>query len=166
MHAPPLAAKFCQVAWVVKDISAAERFFIETMGVSKFLHLENIAAKDTEGTYLGRAGDWVIHLYLGYAGDTQIELIQPVSGSSIFEDCLQRHGVAVQHIAYWLDDEEYDDAARQLESAGYPLMQSFTTPLARAGYFDTRAAIGVVTELVGATEQGHLFLQDLKRGNF
>ena len=99
MRGAPLAAKFCQVAWVVNDISAVERFFLKTMGVTKFLHLENIAAKDTEGTYLGRPGDWVIHLYLAYAGDTQIELIQHVSGRSIFRDSIERHGTAVQHIA-------------------------------------------------------------------
>ena len=154
------------MAWVVNDISAVERFFLKTMGVTKFLHLENIAAKDTEGTYLGRPGDWVIHLYLAYAGDTQIELIQHVSGRSIFRDFIERHGTAVQHIAYWLDDDEYDEAARRLESDGYPLVQSFRTPLARAGYFDTRNAIGVVTELVGATEEGHRFLQSLKNRAF
>lgn len=44
-----LASKFCQIAWVVKDIAAAERFFIETMGVEKFLRMENLSAVDTEG---------------------------------------------------------------------------------------------------------------------
>jgi len=66
----------------------------------------------------------------------------------------------------WLDDDEYDEAARRLESDGYPLVQSFRTPLARAGYFDTCNAIGVVTELVGATEEGHRCLQSLKGGTF
>ncbi|MHB8746825.1 MAG: hypothetical protein ACYC7I_09950 [Gammaproteobacteria bacterium] len=69
-----LASNFCQIAWVVKDIAAAERFFIETMGVEKFLRMENLSAKDTEGTYLGKPADWVFNLYIAYAGDVQIEL--------------------------------------------------------------------------------------------
>lgn len=166
MKAPVLAPAFCQVAWVVRDIAAAEKFFMETMGVRKFRHMENLAAQDNEGTYRGQPGDWVIHLYIAYAGDTQIELIQHVSGTSMFDEFLKEHGNAVQHVAYCLDDSEYDSAARHLESAGYPLIQGFKLPIARVGYFDTRPAIGVVTEIVGANEGGWEFFRDLKDGNF
>jgi hypothetical protein len=34
------------------------------------------------------------------------------------------------------------------------------------GYFDTRRAIGVVTEIVGANKEGHEFIRNLKAGNF
>jgi Glyoxalase/Bleomycin resistance protein/Dioxygenase superfamily len=166
MNVPLLAPNFCQIAWVVKDIASAEKFFTQTMGIKKFFHIDNLAAKDTEGTYLGQPGDWVINLYIANAGDTQIELIQPVSGKSMFNESLERHGDAVQHVAYWLDDSEYDAAAHHLESAGYPLIQSFKIPLAQVGYFDTRLAIGVVTEIVGATKAGHEFRQNLKDGTF
>lgn len=166
MTKPVIAPGFCQVAWVVKDIAATEKFFVGTMGVSRFMHMENLAAKDTEGTYLGKPGNWVCHLYLTYAGDTQIELIQPVSGESMCQESLDRHGDAVQHVAYFLDDAAYDDAAAHMESSGYPLIQSFRLPIARIGYFDTRPAIGVVTEIIGANENGQQFLRDLKSGNF
>ena len=96
MKKPLLAPAFCQVAWVVRDMAAAERFFVETMGVSRFMHMDNLAAKDTEGTYLGKPGNWVCNLHIAYAGDTQIELIQPVSGASMYQESLDRHGDAVQ----------------------------------------------------------------------
>lgn len=166
MREPILAPAFCQVAWVVRDIVAAERFFLETMGVSRFLHMDNLAAKDTQGTYLGKPGKWVCHLYIAYAGDTQVELIQPVSGASMFQESLERHGDAVQHVAYWLDDSDYDAAAAHLISSGYPEIQSFRLPVARVGYFDTRRAIGVATEIVGANKEGHEFRRNLKAGNF
>lgn len=163
---PKLASAFCQVCWVVRDIAAAERFFVDVIGVKKFMHFDRIAAKDTAGTYHGKPGDWVFKLYLAYAGDTQIELIQHVSGGSIFAESLRTHGNAVQHVAYWLDDADYDAHAQRLEAAGYSLIQGLTFPLARIGYFDTRPAIGVVTELVGANEEGHKFRRNLKDGNF
>ena len=166
MTKPILAPWFCQVAWVVKDIVRAERFFVETIGIPRFLRMENLAARDTQGTYLGKPGDWVCHLYIAYAGDTQIELIQPVSGASMFQESLDRHGDAVQHVAYWLDDSDYDAAAAQLKAAGHPEIQGFRLPLARIGYFDTRPTIGVVTEIVGATKEGHEFRNALKAGKF
>ena len=161
-----IAPGFCQVAWVVKDIRLAEKFFVETMGIRRFMRMENLSAKDTEGTYLGKPGNWVCHLYLAYAGDTQIELIQPVSGESMFQESLDRHGDAVQHVAYFLDDSAYDAAVAHMESSGFPQIQSFRLPIARVGYFDTRPAIGVVSEIVGVQEGGEQFLRDLKAGNF
>jgi len=166
MAKPIIAPAFCQVAWVVKDIVAAEKFFVETMGIPRFMHIENLAAKDTQGTFMGKPGDWVCHLYIAYAGDVQIELIQPVSGASMFQESLDRHGDAVQHVAYWLDDADYDAAAAHLTAAGHPEIQSFKLPIARVGYFDTRGTIGVVTELVGSSKEGQEFRHNLKQGNF
>jgi methylmalonyl-CoA/ethylmalonyl-CoA epimerase len=119
MTKPVLAPAFCQVAWVVRDLAAAEKFFVETMGISRFLHMDNLAARDTEGTYLEKPGNWVCNLHITYAGDTQIELIQPISGASMYQESLDRHGDAVRHVAYWLDDADYDAAAAHLESSGY-----------------------------------------------
>lgn len=93
-------------------------------------------------------------------------MIQPVSGDSMYKESLDRHGDAVQHEAYWLDDADYAAAAAHLESSGYPEIQSFKLPILRVGYFDTRAAIGVVTELVGSTKEGHELRRNLKSGNF
>ena len=167
MTKPVLAPAFCQVAWVVRDLAAAEKFFVETMGISRFLHMDNLAAKDTEGTYLGKPANWVCNLHIAYAGDTQIELIQPVSGASMYQEALDRHGDAVvQHVAYWLDDSDYDAAAAHLVSSGYPEIQSFRLPILRVGYYDTRKAIGVVTEIVGSTEAGHEFRRNMNAGNF
>jgi hypothetical protein len=166
MTKPLLAPAFCQVAWVVRDIEAAERFFLETIGVSRFMKMDNLAAKDTEGTYLGKPGDWACKLYLAYAGETQIELIQPLSGASMFQESLDRHGDAVQHVAYWLEDAEYDAAGAYLEASGFPQIQSFRLPIVRVGYYDTRSAIGVVTEIVGSTAEGNEFRRNLKSGNF
>jgi methylmalonyl-CoA/ethylmalonyl-CoA epimerase len=166
MTKPVIAPAFCQIAWVVRDMATAERFFVETMGISRFLHMDNLAAKETDGTYLGKPADWVCNLHIAYAGDTQIELIQPVSGASIYQESLDRHGDAVQHVAYWLDDADFDAAAAHLESSGYNQIQGLRLPIARVGYFDTRRAIGVMTEIVGANEAGHEFRRNLKSGNF
>lgn len=73
-------SRFGQVCWVVPDIKASEKFFCEMLGVPKFLKLEGLSAKDTQGTYMGRPADFVFDLYLSYSGDTMLEIIQPHSG--------------------------------------------------------------------------------------
>lgn len=95
-----------------------------------------------------------------------MECVQLTGLAEHYQESLDRHGDAVQHVAYWLDDAEYDAAAAHLESSGYPEIQNFRSPMLRVGYFDTRRAIGVVTEIVGATKEGHEFRRNLKSGNF
>ena len=84
----------------------------------------------------------------------------------MYQESLDRHGDAVQHVAHWLDDADYDAAAAHLESSGYPEIQSFRLPILRVGYYDTRQVIGVVTEIVGATEAGHELRRNMRAGNF
>ena len=160
---PPIGTRFAQVAWVVRDIQAAERFFRETLGVPEFVRLENIRAQDTAGTYRGAPGDFVLHLYLAYSGGTMLELIQPVSGASIYEEFLATHpGGGVQHVAYMVPETEFAGAVADLTAKGYAVVQALTLPVATVAYFDTRAEIGVDTEIIGLTEAGQEFVAQLR----
>jgi methylmalonyl-CoA/ethylmalonyl-CoA epimerase len=155
-----VGTRFGQVAWVVPDIRAAERFFRETLGVPGFAKLENVRAQDTAGTYRGQRGDFVFHLYMAYSGGALLELIQPVSGASIFQEFLATHPAGgVQHVAYLVSEEEFGEAVAQLTSRGYP-------PVATVAFFDTTAEIGVATEIIGVTEAGRGFVTQLQSGIF
>ncbi|NTS42933.1 VOC family protein [Flavisolibacter sp. BT320] len=152
-----------QVAWVVSDIQAAEKFFQDVMGVRNFVKLENLRAEDTAGTYYGKPGDYVFHLYMAYSGDTLIEIIQPVSGQSIFQDYLGKHPEGgVQHIAYVVSDSEFSKSISELNKKGYEVIQSLNLPVANVAFFDTIKKVGVVTEIIGLTAAGVDFLRDLK----
>ncbi len=80
-----------QVAWVVKDIKTAERFFRDVMGIDNFGKVINIRAQKFEGTYYGKPSDaeWLVSA--AYSGGSFLELIQPVSGRSIFQDYLEKN---------------------------------------------------------------------------
>lgn len=162
---PPLGSRFGQVAWVVPDIRAAERFFRDTMGVPGFAKLENIRAQDTGGMYAGRPGDFVFHLYMAYSGESLLELIEPVAGRSIFQDFLAAHPRGgVQHVAYMVPEPEFDAAVADLTRKGYPVVQSLRLPVATVAFFDTSEAIGVFTEIIGVTPAGYGFVAQLKDG--
>ncbi len=49
MTAPLLAPAFRQIAWVVKDIAAAEEFFVGTMAIKKFLHMDTSRRRTPRG---------------------------------------------------------------------------------------------------------------------
>ena len=85
----PFGRNFAQVAWVVPDIAATERFFQDTLGVSGFTRL-NVRAQEVEGTYHGEPGDYEFQLSLAYSNGWMLELIQHVSGRSIYKDFLDQ----------------------------------------------------------------------------
>lgn len=159
-----LPSTFHQMAWVVRDLERAERFFVEKVGVSRFFRMTGVRAQDLNGTYRGRPGDWVADLLIGYHGDLQVELIGNLTGESIFSEFLSRSAGGLQHVAYIVDD---DDAARAyLQASGYPLVQSFEPPGARIGYHDTTDAIGAMTETIWLDDEGRALFGRIKRGDF
>ena len=92
--------QFAQIAWVVKDIKAAEKMFRETMGIRNFSDAEIIRLAEFEGTHYGEPSDAESLVTMAYTGETFIELIQPLSGRSIFQDYLDKNpSGGVHHIA-------------------------------------------------------------------
>ena len=72
----------------------------------------------------------------------------------------------MQHLAYVVAESEYKEAAAQLTHNGYTVIQGFRIPVATVGYFDTYAAVGVATEVIGLTDAGRQLFEQIKRGEF
>lgn len=102
-------AHFGQVAWVVPDIHAAETFFRDVVGIPHFVKMENLRAEELEGTYRGQPAAYSFHLYMASSGESLVELIQPVSGESMFQEWLAQHPQGgVQHVAYTVPETDFD----------------------------------------------------------
>ncbi len=154
-----------QVAWVVKDIKKAKGFFRNILGIDNFSSPVNIRAQEFESTYYGEPSDaeWLVSI--AYSGGAFIELIQPVSGRTIFQDYLEKNpGGGVQHIAYSIPIAEFDAAISKLIDKGHPIITSLNMPVAKIVFFDTYKEFGVVTEIIGITEEGVGFVEKLKKG--
>lgn len=92
-----------------------------------------------------------------------IELIQPVSGQSIYQDYLDTHPEGgVQHVAYMLPVADLDKAIAEMAERSYPVLSSLNLPVANVAYFDTYKDIGVATEVIGLTEAGYEFIEQLR----
>ena len=65
-------SNFAQIAWVVKDITVAERFFSEAMGIDNFSKAEIIRLAEFDGTYYGEPCDAESLISMVYSGGTFI----------------------------------------------------------------------------------------------
>lgn len=154
---------FAQIAWVVKDVETAKTFFHEMLGVSNFSETVTTRLKEYDGTYYGDLSNAENLVTMAYSDGIFIELIQPVSGNSIFKDYIDSNPTGgVQHIAYSTSITNLDKIISDFESNGFSVISSFDTPIAKIVFFDTRKEIGVFTEIMGITEEGEKAVQKMK----
>lgn len=154
-----------QIAWVVEDVEKSKTFFQEMLGVANFSPTITTRLKEYDGTYYGEPSDAENFVSMAYSGETFIELIQPISGKSIFKDYIDNNPVGgVQHIAYSTPITNLEKIISDFENKGFKVVSSFDTPIAKIVFFDTREEIGVFTEIMGITKEGEKAVQEMKIG--
>ncbi|ESU24853.1 hypothetical protein FEDK69T_04060 [Flavobacterium enshiense DK69] len=152
-----------QVAWVVKDIGKSKIFFQQMLGISNFSPTFTVSVKNYDATYYGQPSDAVSFLAMAYTGGTFIEIIQPISGKSIFKDYIDHNpSGGVQHITFSTPVANLNNVISEYESKGYSIVSSFDTPIAKIVFFDTREEIGVFTEIMGITKEGEKAVEEMK----
>ncbi|MDQ3019293.1 MAG: VOC family protein [Bacteroidota bacterium] len=157
---------FTQIAWVVKDVETAKTFFKEMLGENNFSKTAITRLNEYDGTYYGNPSDAENFVSMAYSGGIFIELIQPISGESIFKDYIDINPAGgVQHIAYSTSIANLDNLILEFENKGFSVISSFDTPIAKIVFFDTRKEIGVFTEIMGITKEGESAVQKMKGEN-
>lgn len=152
-----------QIAWVVKDVEKAKTFFQEMFGVKNFMPTGITRLQDYDGTYYGEPVDAENLVTMTYSGGTFIEIIQPISGKSIFKDYIDNNPTGgIQHIAYSTPIANLDNVISDFENKDFKVVSSFDTPIAKIVFFDTREEIGVFTEIMGITKEGEKAVQEMK----
>lgn len=156
--------ELAQLGWVVPDIHAAAAFLSNTLGIAGFPPPEHVRAQDLHMTYHGEvvAGEWLTTQT--YNGGTFIELVQPLSGQSMFHDYLTLYPAGgTQHIAFRLPVSGFERVTRELRALGYPVISEVDHPIARMAFFDTYRTLGVVTEIMGITPDGWAAIRQMQQ---
>jgi catechol 2,3-dioxygenase-like lactoylglutathione lyase family enzyme len=156
-----IAPYFCQIAYVVRDLQAAEAWFEQTLGVASFFRLENVTF-GSDCSYRGRPYDAAVHISLGYLGETQIELIQPVRGDSPYTEFLEQKGPGLHHLGF--DVPDFPAALDALRKSGLEVVaQGKLGPGSEFAYFDCEAQDASLIEILGFDEAMHGFMNQLKQ---
>lgn len=152
---PFLKDGIAQVAILVPDLMAAIRNYYEDFGIEPWQIYTYGKPLVKQMTYRGKPGEYTMRIGLSYFGPMRIELIQPLSGDSIYQEFIEKHGYGVHHFGLLVDDM---GASLELaKKAGYPMiMDGFGFGLDGDGhyaYLDTEDALGVTLELISRPER-------------
>lgn len=154
--------EMAQICWVVPDIRKTVQFLSSSLGVS-FPEPEHSSARDFNMSFNGKvtSADWLTTQT--YNGGSYIELVQPLSGESMFHDYLQKFPAGgIQHIAFRLPVEDFEQVTNTLREQGFACIGEVDHQIARMAFFDTYGIAGVATEIMGITPEGWKILEKME----
>ena len=140
-----VARQMHQVSVVVKDIQAAMERYWKLFGIGPWQIYTFEPPELSDSTIHGKPEPYSMRIALAEMGDVQWELIQPLSGPSIYKEFLEEHGEGVHHVSFGVDN--YDHAIASLKEKGVDMLMGGSWHGATFGYVDKEKDLGVIVEL-------------------
>jgi catechol 2,3-dioxygenase-like lactoylglutathione lyase family enzyme len=118
-----------QIAWVTTDLDATEAALTGLLGARKWVRIPEVHFAPDTCSYHGKPADFLASISLSYLGDMQLELIQPVSGESVYSDFLADAGPGLHHICMEAESpEQFEAALTEAAAQGAPAVQQGVMP--------------------------------------
>jgi hypothetical protein len=147
-----------QVGVVVKDLDKAVRELSEVFGIGPFRIVVQppLDRHDIEQTYRGAPVHSRIRIAYADLGRVELEVIEPMTGPSIWLDFLEQHGEGIHHIRF--NTTNIQPAIEHLSCHGIDVVHQGTgiNPGIVWSYFDTAPRIGFTVEVVQRPEDARL----------
>ena len=93
-----------QVAMVVRDMDAAMKRHWDVFKIGPWDIYTFDATKVRDYTYRGKPATHSCLIAVAWSGDTQLELMQPLTGYSIYDEHLEQRGEGLHHIKLYYKD--------------------------------------------------------------
>ena len=92
---------FVQIGVVVGDLDQSMAHLSEIFGIGPFRVTDwPPAGREMNRVYYGEPGDFTARMAFAELGPIELELIQPLTGRSIWADFLAQHGPGIHHIRF------------------------------------------------------------------
>ena len=132
-----------QIGIVVRDLEKTIKYYKEVLGLGPFVKPYIIYK---EKYYYGKPvnSEWI----MGFCslGSVELEMIQPITGPTIYHDFLQEKGEGIHHLGF--DVRDIEKKLALCKEMGIKIIQSGKGATSRFEYLDTEAIGGVIFELI------------------
>jgi len=147
---PFLKNGIAQIAFVVKDLDATVEAYWKYFGIGPWHFYTYGAPLVKQMTRHGAPSDYKMRVALSYFGPMRIELIEQVSGDTVYAEFIEKHGYGIQHLGVLV--ENMKSAIAEAQAAGFSMtMDGAGFGLDNDGhyaYLDTEDLIGTTLELI------------------
>jgi methylmalonyl-CoA/ethylmalonyl-CoA epimerase len=154
---PFLQNGVAQIAFVVEDLEQTVEAYHRTFGIGGWHFYTYGTGLCRQMSYRGQPCEYTMRVALSYFGSMRIELIEPVSGPTVYADFVERHGYGVQHLGVLVEDME--TALAQARAAGFQMIMDGSgfgpDGDGHYAYLDTEEVYGVTIELIQRPARRH-----------
>ncbi|WP_168247809.1 MULTISPECIES: VOC family protein [unclassified Mesorhizobium] len=164
---PPASLRFlgerAQLAYVVRDIDAAIKYWTEVMRIGPFVLIET-SRGPRDFFYRGQVTEMDFYVAFAYMGDVQIELIQPKDDHpSLYKEFFAQGREGFHHSAFW--PEDFPAACKWLEANGFVEIGfvRMKDGAVNVAYYETPAMIGSIIEVVPLTADRMAYFNRIHR---
>ena len=127
----PLNGRVDQIGVIVPNLEAAMDAYLATLGVP-FAVFE---VDQSTSAFSGSSPRFQIRIAIALAGALTIELIQPVSGVTLYSKHLETHGPGIHHLGFHVDN--LAKAKKSLTARGYrPILEGKIRGLGKFAYLE------------------------------
>jgi len=134
-----------QISLSVKNLDETMENYWNIFGIGPWDVIECVPPALHDLTYYGKPAKHTHRDGLTMVGPVELELVQPISGDTVYRDHICKHGDGINHIAFKVDN--VDEAKKIFEEEGFPCVQSGKVSSDGAyAYFDTRGPLKVLWE--------------------
>jgi methylmalonyl-CoA/ethylmalonyl-CoA epimerase len=137
--------RIMQIGYVVKDVEKSVAEYSSRLGIGPWDIYTFCAPDLREAIYRGKPIDHKFIIALVWNRTTQLELIQPVVGTNIYTDFLDRRSDGLHHVKEWVVDCEKE--LQEYRKRGIDVIQSGKFDEDEHYYLDTESIFGFVYEI-------------------
>ena len=134
-----------QICVVVRDLEKAMKLYWDVFGIGPWHILTFEPPKLTNTKVRGKPENFSMKLAGARVGNINWELIQPLTGKSIYQEFLDQKGEGMQHVAFEVEGD-YNQAVDTLKQHGIDILMSGDLPGESFAYMDTEK-LGTIVEL-------------------
>ncbi|MFA9380368.1 MAG: VOC family protein [Acetanaerobacterium sp.] len=137
---------FSHIALVVRDMEQSVQTYCQLLGVERPPLKQTGEPDKAKVKFEGKSTPARVQQSFFTMGGLRIELMQPDEHPSTWRETLDNKGEGLHHIAF--DVPSIDESAGGLEAMGMPVVQTGFYNGGKYAYVDSRAALGMMLELL------------------
>jgi len=132
-----------QIGFVVRDLDETVRYYKDILGLGPFVEPE-LEIRDKE--YYGKAITSTWRMSFCSLGPVELEIIEPITGPTIYHDFLRDRGEGMHHLGF--DVPDIDVILNQCRQMGIEIMQKGRIEQGGFAYLNTERIGGVIFEII------------------
>jgi methylmalonyl-CoA/ethylmalonyl-CoA epimerase len=134
-----------QVAYVVKDLDVAMKKYWEIFKIGPWDVYTFAPPALQESMFRGKPSDHTYRLAITWINDVQLELMQPLTGRSLYDEFLEEKGEGLHHIKFYYKDCQ--KILAEFKAKGINVIQSGKIDEDEFYYLDTKEIFSTIYEV-------------------